>query len=157
MTLLCQSRPPFLVFDFWMEGVSESECRERRLLVWGANMDVTRVLAISAAGIDCRDSKGQTALKWAGIRGDHKAIRVLLSFGANPNLASNTGNTPLLQAARSSAVTSVKYLIEAGADMNWKNRQHFTALHYAIYYRDDRHMIEELNLKGEARGSQVFK
>jgi ankyrin repeat protein len=81
--------------------------------------------------------------------GPAEIVRVLLEAGANPNLTTEDGTTPLMLAAglgtmsrqpekkRSdpspSALAAVKVLVEAGAKVNAVNEANFTALHGAAF------------------------
>lgn len=64
-----------------------------------------------------RDSGG-TILHWAARSGDRSewAIPAVLARGADPDLADENGNTPLMEAIRSRSGPAVKALLVAGAD-----------------------------------------
>ena len=47
-----------------------------------------------------------------------RVVRLLLDAGANPNLAPNTGETPLMWCARTGALDSVKALVSRGANVH---------------------------------------
>jgi ankyrin repeat protein len=100
------------------------------------------VAAFSVHGAG-RRSRGGTAADPAEI------VRVLLEAGADPNLATEDGSTPLMMAAglgskthqpekkrddpAPAALAAVKMLIDAGAHVNGVNEADFTALHGAAF------------------------
>ena len=76
----------------------------------------------------------KTLLISAAINGSTKCIAVLLSHGADVNLAAvYEGNpvSPLLAAAEYGHVAVCRQLLEAGADKEFRGQDQFTALHYA--------------------------
>ncbi len=70
------------------------------------------------AGIDIHD-EGDDVLGHFAAHGDAKAVRWLLEHGANPNVKSEEGRTPLhLAAERNTGIKVIKLLFDHGADMN---------------------------------------
>jgi ankyrin repeat protein len=96
------------------------------------------VLALADAGadLDARDPDGTSALVFAIINGHHDVAAALVSKGADPNVADNTGMTPLYAAVDmhtlastfgrpdpppavvAGAVDTMRMLLAAGADPN---------------------------------------
>lgn len=62
---------------------------------------------------------------------EYQIIEMFLSHGANANLTTKTGTTPLMQAAYKGDVRLVKLFLEHGADPNLKDKQGSTALDMA--------------------------
>ena len=128
----------------------------RRLLAHGAPVDVvvrgaTAVMAAAmngqlealrlllaapggeAAAIQA-DEDGDTALSEAASGGCTAEARLLLQHGADPNLANNDGNSPLIAAAMASGDAGrgvAALLLDAEADIDHQNKEGSTALHYA--------------------------
>jgi len=87
---------------------------------------------------------GQTPFLRAALSGDITLMRLLLEHGADPNLGTGDGATPLMAAAginwvvaqtysRSDAeyLEAAKLCLDRGADVNAANSQGFTAMHGA--------------------------
>jgi uncharacterized protein len=87
---------------------------------------------------------GQTPLLRAALAGDVAAMRLLLSSGADPNLKSSAGVTPLMAASGlgwvvnqtwtesdDSLLEAVKLCVEKGVDVNSATSTGVTALHAA--------------------------
>ena len=89
--------------------------------------DLKDELELSTAGINAKDSGGRTPLICATIRVDESAVKMLLDFGADPNITDSYGRTPL------HFVTSVgicKLLLAAKVNVNARNAYYGrTALH----------------------------
>jgi ankyrin repeat protein len=76
----------------------------------------------------------ETLLIWAAMNGSTKCIAVLLSHGADVNLAAvSEGNlfSPLLAASHKGHVAACRQLLEAGADLEFRGQHQFTPLHFA--------------------------
>jgi ankyrin repeat protein len=96
------------------------------------------------------DTAGGTAFWRAAEANDITAMKLLVKAGADPNLVSKNGVSPLMMAAglgygHQTTVTvpdarlaSIKYLVEeCGADANAKDETGYTALHGAAFLGDD--------------------
>jgi uncharacterized protein len=91
------------------------------------------------------DPAGATPLWRAAQSSDVVAMRLLMSHGADPKLATKSGDTPLMAAAGIGwaanwsvnapypATEAVKYSVEIGNDVNAADNRGYTALHGAAY------------------------
>ena len=79
------------------------------------------------------DRHRRTALSWASARGDLATVKRLLDFGADPNILSTNGNSPLDYACFSGSYLVVDCLIERGANVNKRDVNHLTALHEVAF------------------------
>jgi ankyrin repeat protein len=105
--------------------------------------------------------EGATPLALAAEVNNLEAIKVLVAAGADPNIPTAKGTTPLILASgagtdvqrarsieeRSMAVETAKYLVEHGADVNAVGQFGWTALH-AASYQGITDVIEYLVSKG---------
>ena len=78
------------------------------------------------------DSRGRSALSWAALRSDSKAVSLLVEAGANVNTSDSEGNTPLIYSAQSRYTTCMDILLKAGADAKPKNIRGKNALMWAM-------------------------
>ena len=125
-------------------------------------VDAVMLLIESGSEIDAREADGATALMNAAQLGHDAKVRLLLKLGANPNLVDNAGQTALMKAAKhvelpywlalqeSGKLTrpkanesagsspglanngSVEALLQAGAQVNAKDKKGQTALMLAV-------------------------
>lgn len=65
-------------------------------------------------------------------QGGIPAVKLLLEFGANPNVTDQSGITPLMIAASSSAQKYTAMLIEAKAELDLQDSMGATALMHAV-------------------------
>jgi ankyrin repeat protein len=106
------------------------------------------------------DHKGATAFWRAAMSSDVEAMKILVAGGADPNLANDSGVTPLMvaagigwsgnfsQNAPDSWMAAIQYCLELGADVNAiEKRKGYTALHGAAS-RGDSEMVQYLVDKG---------
>ncbi|WP_018872263.1 ankyrin repeat domain-containing protein [Thioalkalivibrio sp. ALJ16] len=98
--------------------------------------DAMALLLGAGASLDQRKNDGATALYLAARNPDQdpgaRKVRQLLDAGANPNIArSDDAWTPLFAAARYGHVEAVERLLDAGAEVDWRNSQGWTALYAA--------------------------
>lgn len=87
--------------------------------------------------INTRDvTSGETALHIVVARRDLTWLNFLLAKGANPNIADNQGNTPLLLSTQLRFIDGARYLIGKGAQVDKTNDNGETALIRAVQLRD---------------------
>lgn len=87
--------------------------------------------------INTRDiTTGETGLHVVTARRDVLWIRFLLQRGANPNIRSNDGLTPLQLATRLGFVEGVEELLKGGAQVNVSDSQGETPLIAAVHQRN---------------------
>ena len=73
--------------------------------------------------------KGVIPLMFSVYQHDDKLVKILLDYGANPNLLNKQGfYSPLSEACVTNRVSTVKLLIEYGADVNYQYNKSETAL-----------------------------
>lgn len=99
-------------------------------------------LEVTTAYINATDSSGNTPLAWASARGDHKSVVLLLEHGASLHIANDLNSQPIHLAAQTGNITTVRALVQAGADVNAVvRRTHMTPIHYAAEYQDNSEQI----------------
>jgi uncharacterized protein len=87
--------------------------------------------------VNSRDAlTGETALHIIVARRDNSWLTFLLAKGANPNLADNDGNTPLLKAVQGRFEDGARTLITYGAQVDKTNGSGETPLIRAVQLRD---------------------
>ncbi len=85
--------------------------------------------------INYRDANGATALFYAVDGGYLEIIKILLYNGADPNISTYDGYTPLMNASALGDFESAQLLLyNAKTKLNLYNVNNITALHYASYY-----------------------
>lgn len=89
--------------------------------------------------INSRGSLGNTALNVAVKGKSQEIIQMLLENGADPNIANNLPNSPLIWALKANRpIEIVKVLLKYGADVNFIGHMNKTALTWAkIHHRED--------------------
>lgn len=75
---------------------------------------------------------GETALHFLCVERFTEAVRLLVEFGADPNLPNEFGDTPLIDAATLGYTEIAAILLQAGADPNAKSDARFNVLHCAV-------------------------
>jgi ankyrin repeat protein len=80
-------------------------------------------------------SDGKNLLHIASSSGKLKPVARIVEMSSHPdrivNAADNAGFTPLLNATIAGSVDTLKYLLKAGADVNAKNKDDASAVHFA--------------------------
>ena len=89
-------------------------------------------LDYSTKDLDAVDSSGRTCVSWAAARGDETSLKILLDYGANPNIPDIQGSMPLHHVRE---VTCGKLLLRSGANLLARNSFGRTSLHTIC--RDD--------------------
>lgn len=128
---------------------------------WNGRFDIIKLL-LETPGLNIdineRDGNGRVALhnscwgefggrlgkKMSGVSNTDspETTEMLLLYGAEKDLEDNAGYTPLMIAATTSGLESLKYLIAFGADINHKNSMENTALTECCKYG----MFESLDI-----------
>ena len=85
----------------------------------------------SGAGINAMDSHGRTALGWAALRNDERAVQALLEAGADPNICDHRGRTTFTDAARLTYVFCAEVMLAVKTDPSWNVIGGETPLHSA--------------------------
>jgi uncharacterized protein len=91
------------------------------------------VLLQRGAEVNARDTRTQaTALIWAIGLEKVEAAKLLITKGADTNLADKDGRTPLMLAVSRGNEALVKSLLEAKADLSVKDKEGMTARDWAV-------------------------
>lgn len=80
----------------------------------------------------------QSALEWAAERGHESTVRTLLAYGADANLASKCGSTPMLWACRHGHLSIMELLFAAGASIHAKDEYGNTTFYQAAREAHDK-------------------
>lgn len=87
--------------------------------------------------VNTRDlSTGETALHYVVSRRDYAWMRFLLLKNANPNIADNSGMTPLMLASFKKDIEAAEILLKYGARIDGTNNSGETPLMRAVQLRD---------------------
>lgn len=81
--------------------------------------------------IDAKDSRGQTALYWAALRGDSQAVSYLLQAGADVNMKNSHGSGILTAALISNDIVCIKAILKSGCEVNYTDADGYTPLHHS--------------------------
>jgi hypothetical protein len=114
------------------------------------DLSLEAALDLNPGSVDDRDITGQSALHWAARRGDIKAVRTLLSFGASLSAKDLCWNTPLHAALYSYAPSIASILLEAGSDPHARNRHGTTPLHRAVRTGSEETVLDLLHRGADA-------
>jgi len=94
--------------------------------------EITRLAAGDKTGLNAQDDYGWTALRYAVRAGNLKAAKQLIEEGADVNVPSKSGRTPLMSAAGNKLSKEVSFLLQNGADANLKDGDGRTAYEIAM-------------------------
>jgi ankyrin repeat protein len=122
-----------------------------------SSADVVRALIAKGADVNTRGTMiGGTPLSWAaGPFSNPEIVAALVAASADVNQANNTGETPLMWAARYGAPATVKVLLDAGADVTATNKQGQTSLDLARQKGNDAQSVEIIKaLEAQPRSSE---
>jgi hypothetical protein len=129
-------RFPHIIFLalFLLQGVAVlASIPEKEVLKSIKNGEITLLNQFleEGANVDAfYDNEKTTLLNFAIRQGNENAVRLLISYGANPNIASK-GNTPLINAVIKKELMTLHLLINQGARLDTAVKNGNTALIYA--------------------------
>ena len=131
-----------MVFDFlfhWDDDAAEKRDRSMDILTLEAaktgNVEKVQTLLKHGASLQVKDDKGLSPLHHACWNGDDAMAKVLLKHGGPPLMRAKSGygSTPLHCAADRGHTSTVRMLLQAGANVNAKNDGGLTPLHYTAW------------------------
>ena len=83
----------------------------------GAAKVLEEILSTDKTHVNWQDGKGWSCLMHACKQGHSKACKVLLKYGADPNMKNNGGNSSLMVAATRGSTDVIKQLLSAGVEV----------------------------------------
>ena len=108
------------------------------------------------AQINVADSRGQTPLHWAAMKGDTTAVQLLLLSRADPNIPDCKGCTPLFHSMNSGSLRCVELLLMANANVDAKSLTGTQPIHYACSYQDNTNLVATLMMAGASINSKSY-
>jgi len=112
----------------WDCDVNWKDHEEQTALIYAVNWireEACEALLELRANPDAADSRGRTALHWAGSA---HCVKLLLAHNAGPDARDEKGETPLFWAAKSGRVEAVRFLVASGASVDALDCRGQTAL-----------------------------
>ena len=119
----------------------ENRCTPLMFTAGRIHNDILLYLIDHGADVNKKDGRNRTALHYAS---DLKVVKALLSKGVEIDVEDMYLCTPLMLTGERGHIDILLYLIDHGADVNKKDRDERTALHYA----SDLKVVEALLSKG---------
>ncbi|OBT76495.1 hypothetical protein VF21_03944 [Pseudogymnoascus sp. 05NY08] len=100
-------------------------------VIAGKNM-ATHLLLSLGVGVDSTSADGRSALGWAASLGHSLLTELLVKNGADVmSMTQNTQLVPLEEAAACGDLFTVRLLLSSGADPNYRDREGWSAIHWA--------------------------
>lgn len=150
----------FVVFPHSLSGAEKIISEDNNLytsspnceiISYAQNQNLTKIENVLKRGVDvnCQNKFGKTALMIAAAH-NSDAVPLLINYGANVNLADHQGYTALMDALQQSNISSIKYLIEAKADLEKKEGDRGTTVLMQACSRREKKEIVKLLLEAGA-------
>lgn len=118
-----------------------------------SNKTILKLLLNAGASVHVRDKEDltplYTALRWKDI----DVIKILIDAGADVNdVCTKNRSTALHCAVQNNSVSRTEYLLSQGANVNFKDNNKLTPLHYVTLYNqlDSHFNVAEILLKNKA-------
>ena len=106
---------------------------------------------VVGADVNNANKRGLTALHHAAALGLHDMVRCLIHHDAEIEARDRRGETPLTKAVQNDQGTIVQILCDSGADLETKNADEWSALHYAIRLTQTNMINQLLDLSPELK------
>jgi TonB family protein len=103
----------------------------------GQVMAVRSALESGRVDVDVRTSDGSTALMFASLAGHESVVTVLLDNGADPKLANEAGETPLILAVKYGFTAVARKLLDAGAAVDARDASERSAWTWARFGKNE--------------------
>jgi ankyrin repeat protein len=103
------------------------------------HVSIARLLLKHGVNIHAQNKDHETALHWAAYTGRLEIVQLLFDHGANPNVETDQGSTPLHRVSQGSysleehGVGIARLLLERGVDVNARLKNMLTPLHLAAF------------------------
>lgn len=129
----------------------------------GGNEDIINLFLDEGLSIDRQTPHGWTPLFVAVRDGRAEAAKLLVFRGANPNIPTDTGATPLIMAVTQKFPTEkqrldlVTYLLKRGADPNLSTQNGLDALFFAASYQKNPELVALLLEYGADTQTENYK
>ncbi len=114
--------------------------------LFGADENTLKYLVENGANVNKQNDEGHTALMGYAEKGDIKAVKYLVKHGADINICGEGGNAlafAVKDIRRRGGLIfntdfgeTIKYLVDAGIDLNQQDRSGDTALHWACIFSE---------------------
>jgi uncharacterized protein len=114
-----------------LEKADSNDENAMMLAALNGDIDLVKQLIDKDAEIN---KKGWAPLHYAAANGHDDVAQLLIDHSAYIDAASPNGTTPLMMAARGNHITTMKVLLDGGADPRLKNQLGMTALDFAKRY-----------------------
>lgn len=115
---------------------------------------VMRLLIASGADYMVEDDEGWTALHWAIINGYGELVKLLLE--PHPGLSPTQTNKALILAAEAGSSKTTEMLLRKAVDIDWKDEEGSTALHWAVSNGHEQTSALLLRNKADANSTDNF-
>ena len=113
----------------------DSSGRDALLMAaWQGNTDIVKYLVSQGVNVNTFDKNGRTPLSIASEFGYIDIVAFLLDNHANINITNEAGRNPLMTASlrvlspTTNHVAVIRLLLSKGANVNWKDKDGYTAL-----------------------------
>ena len=118
------------------------------------SLDCARLINSNVNNINATDSFGATSLHYAVYNDNFEMIQFLIENGAKADMQDEYGQRPIHYASAVDSPHIIRYLVEhGGADVNVRNKDLLTPLHFSVAFRNPNafRALIELNANIEAQ------
>jgi ankyrin repeat protein len=136
----------FLTIDINTTTIDDKENSFLHYCIINNNYEITEYLLDKGINSNIQNKNGETALLMASRKGYFRFVKLLLQYGANPDIYEKNGqDSPLLWASYYGHLEIVIFLIENGANPYHKYRDGRDAIRWAV--RENHYLIVDYLLQ----------